>query len=176
MFRNRPLLFLVLLLLIVVGVFAYSTTKEGLFLLLALAGVLALFVWWIKCIYVTLILTSEGIIYRRGILAKHTNGIAHSNVRLIRIDQSLIQRLLNVGSVSIASAGIAEVEIEVHGISNPEKVRKIVESNRAMSRQVSQGTSAVGHKAKKKIFGSWFDWFLLLTLCIALLYFFGVVG
>jgi hypothetical protein len=48
----------------------------------------------------------------------------------MKIDQGILQRLLNVGTVSIATAGVADVEIVVEGMRNPERIKRIIEENR----------------------------------------------
>lgn len=59
--------------------------------------------------------TDQRTVVRQGILAKHTNEVYHEHVRNIRLSQSLLKRLFNVGSLQIASAGSASHEISVAG-------------------------------------------------------------
>jgi uncharacterized membrane protein YdbT with pleckstrin-like domain len=132
MFRNRPIFFLLLFFLVPAGISLFSASNNPIFLLLSAASFFVIFFWWINCLQITLTLTPDGIIYRKGIIAKHTNEISHSHVRLIRIDQGVLQRIMNVGTISIASAGIAEVEIVIRGMANPEKIKRIVEANRPL--------------------------------------------
>ncbi len=130
MFRNRPVFFILLWLLLIAGYAGFTGSNDPSFLLLSAASFIVLFFWWVKCRRITLTLTPNGIIYRKGIIAKHTNEISHSHVRLIKIDQGIMQRVLNVGTISIASAGSAEVEIAISGMPNPEKIKRIVEANK----------------------------------------------
>lgn len=113
MFRNHPIWFSVSVLLCVVGV-----------------GVVILLVWWIQCLGTTLTVTTEQTTLRRGILSKYTNDVFHENVRNIQVGQTFLQRLLDVGYVGISSAGQAGVEIEVHGIPHPEKVKELIDDCR----------------------------------------------
>lgn len=113
MFRNHPIWFVVAVLLSLVGV-----------------GLLILIPWWFESRGVTLTVTSERTRLRKGIFSKHTNVVFHDNVRNIQIRQSFLQRILGVGSIGIASAGHADVEIEVHGIPDPERVKELIDQHR----------------------------------------------
>jgi uncharacterized membrane protein YdbT with pleckstrin-like domain len=114
MFRNHPVYFL----LCIVLVAAFGV------------GLLMLLVWWIQVLGSELTVTNEQTTLRTGILSKHTNDVFHSNVRNIQVRQSFLQRLFDVGWVGISSAGQAGVEIEVHGIPFPHKVKQIIDDHR----------------------------------------------
>ena len=90
-------------------------------------------IWINSSIYLaTLIVTQDGTIYRRGIWSLHAKEIPHSKVGDIEIDQSVFQRLVNVGKISIASASAASknVEMEVSGIPAPFKVFNLIKQHR----------------------------------------------
>ena len=112
MFRNHPFYFLICVLLIVVGV-----------------GIILLLYWWIQTLGTTLTVTNEQTTLRKGILAKYTNDVFHSNVRNIQVRQSFMQRVFNVGWIGISSAGQAGVEIEVNGMPDPQKVKQIIDDH-----------------------------------------------
>jgi uncharacterized membrane protein YdbT with pleckstrin-like domain len=113
MFRNHPIWFVVTVLLCLVGV-----------------GFLILVPWWFQSRGITLTVTTERTRLRRGILSKHTNVVFHNNVRNIQVGQTFLQRLLGVGYVGVASAGHAGMEIEVHGVPDPEKVKQLIDQHR----------------------------------------------
>lgn len=115
MFRNRPLYFLICILLI---------AALGL-------GLVLLLVWWIDSLGTTLTVTNDQTTLRKGILSKHTNDVFHRNVRNIQVRQSFLQRIFNVGWVGISSAGQSGLEIEVSGIHNPDRVKEIIDEHRS---------------------------------------------
>jgi uncharacterized membrane protein YdbT with pleckstrin-like domain len=117
MFAGNPILFILSILLC----FAYGI------------GVIVLIVWWLRCRGEKLIITDERIIKREGILGRHENIVYHSDVRNIQIRQGLFQRMFGVGSVGIATSGIAGVEIEIKAISNPVKVRNLIDEQRRIT-------------------------------------------
>ena len=129
MFRNHPLRFCLLLL-----IFAASLAGSIVLLLrdgslwslapaiLALAVAVYGFVWWLQVIYTTLYLTTKRMILREGIIAKSTSELRHADIRNLRIDQKMIERILNVGDISASSAGQEDIEIVARGFRNPEKI------------------------------------------------------
>ena len=114
MFRNHPIYFILCVLLI---------AAFGL-------GLLLLLIWWLQVLGTKLTVTNEQTTLRKGILAKHTNDVFHSNVRNIQVRQSFLQRVFNVGWVGISSAGQSGLEIEVGGIFDPQKVKDIIDDHR----------------------------------------------
>ena len=108
-FRNQPFLFFIAVLTIPI-----------------LVGVIILFVLWLEAKCTTITITSRRTTLRKGILSKHTNEVFHSNVRNVQISQSFFQRLLDVGSIGISSAGQSGVEIEENGFRSPERLRELI--------------------------------------------------
>ena len=82
--------------------------------------------WWFKSLYVTLTVTNRRTILRKGLFSKSTSEVAHDDVRNIQIDQSMVQRLLNIGDLLISSAGQDTIEIKARAIHDPERVASIV--------------------------------------------------
>lgn len=113
MFRNHPVYFILCVLLSFAGI--------GLILFLA---------WWLESRSITLTVTTNRVILRKGIFSKHTNTVYHVHVNNIRVGQSFIQRVFNVGSVEILTGGHAGVEISVSGIPNPVMVKLLVDQYR----------------------------------------------
>lgn len=137
MFRNHPVWFLISVLLCVVGVvllvlaplkqWAIDLTVAG---VLVGMGLLILIPWWFQSRGVTLTVTTDRTRVRRGIFSKHTNSVFHENVRNIQVKQSLLQRLLGVGYIGVASAGHAGMEIEVQGVPDPDHVKELIDQHR----------------------------------------------
>ena len=114
MWRSNPLLFLLSLVLILCfGV--------GLFILL---------IWWIKSQNTTLIVTDKRTILQQGILSRHTNEVMHSHVRNIQISQNPMQRIFDIGTIKIASAGTGDVEISATGIPSPNRIKAVIDHYR----------------------------------------------
>lgn len=113
MFRNSPILFLIVVMLCFLGV-----------------GLPIMFVWWLTTLTSTLTITGEKSVCRRGLLSKRTNEVWHRDVRNVQISQSFFQRIFGVGRIGISSAGQSGVEIEMVGIRNPEKVKSLIDSHR----------------------------------------------
>lgn len=123
MFRNRPIWFSILTLCLL-GFFIKDASPIGFFALFVFI------VWWIRCRGRSLIITDQRSTLRKGILSKATSEVWHENVRNVQMEQSLGQRIFGVGKLGISSAGQSGMEIEISGISNPEKAKKIIDQHR----------------------------------------------
>lgn len=93
-------------------------------------GMLWLLSWWLDCLGHRLVVTDRRTIFRKGLLSKFTNEILHSHVRNIQINQSALQRLMQVGSIGISSSGQAGIEIFIRGVPNPYDVKSIIDKYR----------------------------------------------
>ena len=114
MFRNHPFAFILCIVLI---------AAFGL-------GLLILLIWWLNTLGTRLTVTNTRITLRKGILSKYTNEVYHTDIRNVQIDQSLFQRILDVGTVGFSTAGQDGIEISVAGIPRPESVRDIIDTYR----------------------------------------------
>ncbi len=114
MWRNRPVGFVLSLFLIpVFGV-----------------GLVILAIWYLKVLGTRLTVTSERTTLRHGILSKHISEVLHRDIRHVQLRQGALQRLLGVGTIELGSAGHAGVELAVSGITNPHKVKQIIDEQR----------------------------------------------
>lgn len=104
MFRNRPILFIFFCILIPFGI-----------------GLLFLGIWYLRCVCTTLSISNKRTTLRSGILSKHTTEVRHQDIRNLAISQSIFQRMFNVGTIALSSAGQADMEIIVSGIRKPQK-------------------------------------------------------
>lgn len=87
-------------------------------------------VWKVRCMTVSLIITNKRTTERRGILRRHTKEILHDKVQDLQISQSFVQRLAKVGSVGISSAGESGIEIQIDDLTDPIRVREIIDAYR----------------------------------------------
>ena len=78
------------------------------------------------------VLTTERLHIRRGLLAKRTQETRVQRVQNVNTDQTLIQRLLRVGTVDFDTAGTDDSEFRFVGVANPaEVVRAVDKAQRA---------------------------------------------
>lgn len=113
MFRNDPLFFVLNCVLSLVGV-----------------GLIIFLVWWLKCKGTKLTVTSDRTRLRKGILSKSVTEVWHKDIRNVQLDQSFFQRIFDVGTLGISSAGQSGVEISVSGIPDPDGVKEMIDQHR----------------------------------------------
>ena len=113
MFRNNPLGFILSALLIPVVV-----------------GAVILGIWWLNTKAATLTVSNKRSIQRTGLISKQTSEVLHRDVRNIEITQSVSQRLFGVGTIGIASAGQAGIEIQFKGVRDPDGVKALIDRYR----------------------------------------------
>ena len=113
MFRNRPVEFIVTVILCAV-----------------LVGFVIFLVWWLRCKGTQLTITTDRTRLRKGILSKSITEVWHQDVRNVQLNQTFFQRLLGVGALGISSAGQAGLEISVSGIPDPEQVKDLIDQHR----------------------------------------------
>ena len=117
MFRNRPVLFLVCCALTPVGI-----------------GLVVLFVWWLRCLATSLVITDRRVTLRQGLLSKDTNDVLIADIRNVKVRQNLLQRIFGVGTVAVSTSGQSDMEIEVHGVPAPERIKAIIDDRRTALR------------------------------------------
>jgi uncharacterized membrane protein YdbT with pleckstrin-like domain len=141
MLRNRPFLFGLYLVAIVAGCWGYiqwSSPNDNKLLNLAymalmffgVLGFISLATWWLRVINIRLIVTNERVTLRMGVLSKNIREVFLSDIRSVQINQSFLQRILNVGHVEISSAASSDAEIRIDGIPNPNQVKELIDKYR----------------------------------------------
>ena len=116
MFRNKPILFTISVVLIPVF---------GL-------GLLILVPWYLSIKSTRLRIFEDNIELEEGLLRKDRVDIDLRKVRSVRVEQGLVQRLLRVGKIEFYTAG-DEPEITVFGMPAPNSVREYVKDrNRSL--------------------------------------------
>lgn len=89
--------------------------------------------WWCAThLWLKLTVSNKRTIRQEGIIQRHTTEVLHDHVRSVDIQQSLTQRIFNVGTVGIDSAGQDDVEIVMRNIPRPYEVKKIIDQYRKM--------------------------------------------
>jgi uncharacterized membrane protein YdbT with pleckstrin-like domain len=112
MFRNNPLAFIICIILI---------PAFGL-------GLLILLVWYILTKAERLTVTSQDVLYEKGLLSKSRSELRISSIRSVRVNQSLFQRIFDTGNIDIYTAG-DEPEITAKGMPEPNEIRKMISEN-----------------------------------------------
>jgi membrane protein YdbS with pleckstrin-like domain len=134
MWRNRPLLFGVFLLGLLMGLMYHAVEQStsdvnatdpqniGKIVMAVFGGLLVL--WWLRCKTTKLTITDDRVVLRHGLLAKHTNEVRAADVRNVQVSQGMLQRLFGVGTLAVSTAGTGGVEILVGGIPAPQRIKE----------------------------------------------------
>ena len=78
---------------------------------------------------VLLVVRPDGVALERGIIGRQTIEISSRNIRTIKVNQSIIQRILNVGDIRVASSGTDDYEITALNMPAPYEIREIMQIN-----------------------------------------------
>lgn len=78
--------------------------------------------WYLASRMHSLTLTNERLIYKHGIIKRASSELRYEDIRNLKLDQSLVERLLNFGDLALSSSGQDEMEIIINDIPNPTEV------------------------------------------------------
>jgi uncharacterized membrane protein YdbT with pleckstrin-like domain len=116
--------------LLAAALFAYSnvdTAPRGILGALALPALI--FVWaavlHVARRFTKLTVTPERLRYECGILSKSTRNMELAKVQDVRVDQSIGQRILNLGNLSIETAGETS-RMTIANIDGPNQVAELI--------------------------------------------------
>jgi uncharacterized membrane protein YdbT with pleckstrin-like domain len=123
-----------LLLVILAGGIAAAVTgitddevKGGTVTIVVIAALaLMVLVGLIKRIATVYSITTHRLHIKRGIVARHVQQTRLERVQNVNIEQSVIQRILQVGTVDFDTAGSGDSDFSFIGVSQPEKVMEAV--------------------------------------------------
>ena len=97
---------------------------------------------------VLLIVRPDGIAIERGIIGRQSIEISMRNIRTIQVNQSVMQRIMNVGAVCVASSGTEGYEISALNMPGPHEIRQVVQLNeRAAAKKTKENEHENGEKA-----------------------------
>lgn len=96
-------------------------------------GFLAVFVliafgdMFLKRLGTALIVRPDEIAFEKGILKRESIEIGMRSIRTVQVSQGIMQRLLNVGNISVASSGTDNYEIYVANMPSPHEIRNQIQ-------------------------------------------------
>ena len=90
---------------------------------LAAVAFFRLFSWWVATKVDHLKIKEDEIVWTHGLLSKQYVEISLHSVRTVRVSQSLLQRIMNAGDVTIFTSGDAP-ELVIKGLPDPDAVRE----------------------------------------------------
>ena len=144
MLRMRPFATLVVLALMIAGALvailgkgllpaALSEQAAGLDAqMVQIAGIavfalaaLRLATWWVATLSDTLRITDDELLWTHGLVNKQYTEISMGSVRTVRVSQSLLQRLMDAGDITVFTTGDLP-ELVVRGLPDPTRVRELV--------------------------------------------------
>ncbi|MBP8128434.1 MAG: PH domain-containing protein [Candidatus Hydrogenedentes bacterium] len=112
------------------------------FLLCLLLVPLVVVLW--KRAGMRIVVYEDKVVSSRGVLSKTENHISCADVRAIETFQSLIQRVVNIGSVRIGTAGTEGWEEEVFGVPDPSGIKDLVLKQKRIQVEKRQGAQHDG--------------------------------
>lgn len=89
------------------GIVVVATTKEYAWIgvLLVIGGLIDLFKAFITKISTELVVTTKRVIAKFGFIKRTTMELNHSKVESLGVDQSILQRILNAGNITVQGTG-----------------------------------------------------------------------
>ena len=84
-----------------------------------------LLVWWVATKLDQLIIKEDEIVWTHGWLNKQYTEINMSSVRTVRVNQSIWQRIMGAGDVTVFTSGDLP-EVVIRGLPNPDLIREYV--------------------------------------------------
>jgi uncharacterized membrane protein YdbT with pleckstrin-like domain len=112
----------------VIGVIALLVTSTGLGVGVLAAGVaLVVLAGFIKRMATVYTITNQRLRIKRGILAKKIQQTRIDRVQNVNTDQSVVERLLRVGTVDFDTAGTDDSDFTFAGVSSPSRVVEAVD-------------------------------------------------
>ena len=86
-------------------------------------------VGWLRRIATRYAITSERLWIQRGLIARHTQETRLSRVQNVNTDQSMLQRMLQIGTVDFDTAGTdaPDANFAFRGVGEPAQVARLVD-------------------------------------------------
>lgn len=90
-------------------------------------GLLILAGWAIRNRFVVLTVTPERTSLRRGVFTKTVEEVPNGALHNVEVYQSLVDRMLNVGTLRLSTAGQEAYEIQLSALPDPYTVKELID-------------------------------------------------
>lgn len=98
-------------------------------------GMLVLLLVWIRVKSCSYRLTNERLFIRRGWLAKHVNELELYRVKDVVVNQGVLQRLLDYGTITVLADDDTTPQVDLDRISSPTKIKELLRTQYRAARQ-----------------------------------------
>ena len=102
---------------------------------------------FLKRVGTTLIVRADEVACEKGILKRESIEIGMRSIRTVQVTQRIMQRILNIGDISIASSGTDNYEIRIPNMPSPHEIRNQIQ-DRERSQPVEVKPQAEESKAE----------------------------
>jgi uncharacterized membrane protein YdbT with pleckstrin-like domain len=92
----------------------------------AVVGPFPLVTLWLSTYSRELIVTSQRARKRTGIIRVSSTEMELRSIRNIQVEQSIMERILGVGTLRLSSAGQSGVELTIRAVDNPKEIRDLI--------------------------------------------------
>jgi uncharacterized membrane protein YdbT with pleckstrin-like domain len=114
----------------------------GVVLLPVAIGIVFLVDVWIRRRSIQYRLTNQRLFIRTGLIAKKVDELELFRVKDVKVNQTILQRLLGVGSITVLSSDDSSPELTLIGILKPEDVKETIRTcYRAARKREGMGTT-----------------------------------
>ena len=138
MFTIIALFILALVLSFVKPIETHHQYLLGMWILWILAATAMLLYMKIKTFGAHLYVKPDEVEFETGILNRKSVEISYKNLRTVIVTQTLMQRLLNIGNISIASSGTDGMEIVAPNMPSPNEIRDEIQANERAPRNAAK--------------------------------------
>lgn len=83
--------------------------------------------WLVFSFARSLKISNKRVIERRGLFSRRTSEVLHEHIRSVAVEQTLVKRIFNTGTISISSSANAGVEIHLKDLPQPYKVKEVID-------------------------------------------------
>lgn len=143
-----------IILSIMASVFIFDAVSIKIFILIILIAMMVSGFFFGKAIIHRisnkLTITEKRIIYETGFIARKIKEIKKDNIRTIEIDQTVLERLFDIGTIKLATAGTGKYEIEFHGAKHPKKLEKKLKASKKKIEEEKKKKEKEKEQEKKK--------------------------
>jgi uncharacterized membrane protein YdbT with pleckstrin-like domain len=96
--------------------------------LTAILLLLTVLMGWLRRIDTQYVVTDRRIHIRHGLLSRRDHSTQHARIQNVNTDQSIVERMLNVGDVDFDTAGSDDFDFRFDGIDDPHALVRLIAS------------------------------------------------